>query len=141
MSTINSVLDIAKTALLANQKAINVTSHNISNASTPGYTKQTAVMTGMDPVSYGGLYYGSGVTVSSIERVYDSFQATQIRDASSGLSRFEAKGGHLIAIESMLNDMDGSGLNPRIDDFFNSFEDLASSPSTHAERSALLSRA
>lgn len=141
MSTINSVLDIAKTALLANQKAINVTSHNISNASTPGYTKQTAVMTAMDPVSYGGLYYGSGVTVSSIERVYDSFQATQIRDASSGLSRFDAKGGHLVAIESMLNDMDGSGLNTRIDDLFNSFEDLASRPSTHAERSALLSSA
>jgi len=141
MSTINSVLDIAKTALLANQKAINVTSHNISNASTPGYTKQTAVMTAMDPVSYGGLYYGSGVTVSSIERVYDSFQATQLRDASSSLSRYEAKGGHLAAVEAMLNDMDGAGLSTRIDDLFNSFEDLASSPSTHAERSALLSSA
>ena len=141
MSTLNSVLDIAKTALLANQKAINVTSHNISNASTPGYTKQTAVMTAMDPVSYGGLYYGSGVTVSSIERVYDSFQATQIRDASAGLSRYGAKGGHLVAIESMLNDMDGSGLSSKIDDLFNSFEDLASSPSTQAERSSLLSSA
>ena len=95
MSTLNSVLDIAKTALLANQKAINVTSHNISNASTPGYTKQTAVMTAMDPVSYGGLYYGSGVTVSSIERVYDSFQATQIRDASAGFHAMKLRAGTL----------------------------------------------
>lgn len=141
MSTLNSVLDIAKTALLANQKAINVTSHNISNASTPGYSKQTAVMTPMDPVSYGGLYYGAGVTVSAIERVYDSFQAAQIRDASAASSRYDAKGGHLAAIESMLNDMSGTGLSSRIDDFFNSFEDLASSPSTYAERSALISNA
>jgi len=141
MSTINSVLDVAKTALLANQKAINVTSHNISNASTPGYSKQSAVMTSMDPVSYGGLYYGTGVTVSAIERVYDGFQATQIRDATSGLSRYDARGGHLTAIEAMLNDMNGAGLSTRLDDLFNSFEDLASSPSTHAERSALLSSA
>ncbi|MFQ5736257.1 MAG: flagellar hook-associated protein FlgK [Thermodesulfobacteriota bacterium] len=141
MSTLNSVLDIAKTALLSSQKAINVTSHNISNASTPGYTKQTAVMESMDPVNYGGLYFGAGVTVSGIERVYDSFQATQIRDANSSLSRYEAKGGHLSAVESLLNDFGGSGLSSRVDDFFNAFEDLAASPSTSAERSALLSSA
>ena len=41
----------------------------------------------------------------------------------------------------MLNDMDGSGLSSKIDDLFNSFEDLASSPSTQAERSSLLSSA
>ncbi len=141
MSNLNSVLDIAKTALLTNQKAINVTSHNIANANTPGYTKQTAVIEAMDPVNYGGLYYGTGVTVSSIERVYDSFQATQIRSANSELSKYDSLGTHLSAVENVINDFSGEGLSSSIDKFFNSFSDLASSPATGAERSALLSNA
>lgn len=141
MSTLNSVLDIAKTALLGSQKAINVTSHNISNANTPGYTRQVPVIESMEPVPFGGLYYGTGVNVSGIERVYDSFQTTQIRDAGASLARYEARGGHLSSIEAMFNDFGGSGLGTRLDEFFNSFEDVASSPSTYAERSALLSSA
>ncbi|HXI10798.1 MAG TPA: flagellar basal body protein, partial [Thermodesulfobacteriota bacterium] len=43
MASLNSILDIAKTSLIASQKAISVTSHNISNANTPGYTRQRAV--------------------------------------------------------------------------------------------------
>lgn len=141
MASLTSVLDIAKTALLTSQKAINVTSHNISNANTPGYTRQTAVLEAMDPVNSGGLFYGTGVNVSSIERVYDNFQTVQLRGADSNLSRFESNGTVLKTLETAFNDFNGSGLSSSIDAFFNSFQDVANSPSTTAERSALLSNA
>lgn len=141
MSTLNSVFDIAKTALLTTQKAINVTSHNISNANTPGYTRQKPVLESMQPVNYGGLYFGTGVEMQDIERVYDNFQNIQLRGASSSLSRYETKGQHLAALESIINDFDGSGLSSRLDSFFNSFQDIATSPSSYGERAALLSNA
>ena len=141
MSSINAVFDIAKTALLASQKAINVTSHNIANANTEGYTRQRAVLETKNPVNFGGLFFGTGVDVAGVERVYDSYQTMQLRDASSGLARFETRGQHMAALESILNDFDGSGLSTRLDAFFNSINDVAANPSSYGERAALLSNA
>ena len=141
MSTLNAVFDIAKTALQANQKAINVTSHNIANANTAGYTRQRVVLETMDPVNFGGQYFGTGVEVAAVERVYDSYQSIQLRDAQSGLSRFEARGQHLAGLESIFNDFDGAGLSTRLDAFFNSAADVAANPSSYGERAAMLSNA
>lgn len=141
MSSLNAVFDIAKSALMATQKAMNVTSHNVSNANTEGYTRQRAVLSTNSPVNFGGLYFGTGVSVSGIQRVYDSFQTIQLRSSISLLSRHETAGQHLSALEAILNDFDGSGLSSRLDAFFNSFEDIAASPSSYGERSALLASA
>lgn len=141
MPTLNAVFDIAKTALLANQKGISVTSHNIANANTPGYTRQRTVLETMNPINFGGQFFGTGVDVKGVERVFDSFQTMQLREASSSLSRFEAKGQHLAALESILNDFDGAGLSTRLDAFFNSISDVAANPSAYGERAAMLSSA
>ncbi|CAG1065604.1 Flagellar hook-associated protein 1 [uncultured bacterium] len=141
MTTLNGVFDIAKTALLAHQKSLNVTSHNIANANTAGYTRQRVVLETMTPVNFGGQFFGTGVDVKSVERVYDSFQTIQLRDASSGLSRFETRGQHLSGLESILNDFDGAGLSSRLDAFFNTAADVAANPSSYGERAALLSNA
>jgi flagellar hook-associated protein 1 FlgK len=141
MTTLNGVFDIAKTALLAHQKSLNVTSHNIANANTAGYTRQRVVLETMTPVNFGGQFFGTGVDVKSVERVYDSFQTIQLRDASSGLSRFETRGQHLAGLESILNDFDGAGLSSRLDAFFNTAADVAANPSSYGERAALLSNA
>jgi flagellar hook-associated protein 1 FlgK len=141
MSTLNAVFDIARTALQANQKAINVTSHNIANANTAGYSRQRVILETMTPVNFGGQFFGTGVDVAGVERVYDSFQTIQLRDAQSGLSRFEARGQHLAGLEAILNDFDGAGLSTRLDAFFNSAADVAANPSSYGERAAMLSNA
>ncbi|HEY4707757.1 MAG TPA: flagellar hook-associated protein FlgK [Thermodesulfobacteriota bacterium] len=141
MSTLNAVFDIAKSALMATQKAMNVTSHNISNANTDGYTRQRAVLTAKEPVIYGNLYFGTGVDVSNIQRVYDSFNTIQLRTSVSLLSRHETAGGHLSGLEAVMNGLDGSSLNTRLDALFNSFEEVAANPSSYGERSALLANA
>jgi len=141
MASLNSVLDIAKTALLTSQKAINVTSHNISNANTEGYTRQQASISALDPVSFGGLFFGTGVTIDSISRVYDAFQALQLRDANSDLSSYSAKQEHLKVVEAVVNDFSGSGLSEPIDNFFNAILDISNDPSSAPERFTLLSNA
>ncbi|MBI5587081.1 MAG: flagellar hook-associated protein FlgK [Deltaproteobacteria bacterium] len=142
MASLNSVLDIAKTSLLANQKAISVTSHNISNANTPGYTRQKAVLETMNPViGPGGLLFGTGVNITSIERVYDSFQGVQLRAAGSKLSGYDTGQGLMKTLESTLYDANGSGLSSPLDGFFNAFHNVANNPASSAERSTLLSNA
>lgn len=141
MSSLNSVLDIAKNALLTNQKAINVTSHNIANANTPGYTRQVAVLESMDPVNYGGLYFGTGVKAAAVQRFYDGFQYAQLRGATSSLSMYQTKGELLKSLEGIMNDFDGAGLSSTIDNFFNSIQALSNDPSSYGERASLLSNA
>jgi flagellar hook-associated protein 1 FlgK len=141
MSSLNGVFNIAKSALMASQKALNVTSHNISNANTDGYTRQRAVLSTNDPATFGGLQFGTGVSVTAIARVYDSFQTVQLRSAVSLFSGYETAGRHLHALESILNDFDGSGLSSRLDDLFNAFQELAANPSSYGERSSLIARA
>lgn len=141
MPTLNATFDIAKTAMMAAQKAISVTSHNIANANTPGYTRQRTVLGTLDPVQFGGQFFGTGVDVKAVERIYDSFQTMQLREATSNLASFETKGEHLSALESILNDFDGAGLSARLDDFFNSISDVAANPSSYGERAAMLSSA
>lgn len=141
MSSLNSVLDIAKNALLSTQKAISVTSHNIANSNTPGYSRQRANFSTMDSVAYGGLFYGTGVTVEDIQRIYDGFQAVQLRDATSAESMYESKSTVLSALEGILNDLDGNGLGTQLDKFFKGLQDIATDPSSYADRSTLLSTA
>ncbi|MBE7414814.1 MAG: flagellar hook-associated protein FlgK [Deltaproteobacteria bacterium] len=141
MSSLNGVFNIAKSALMTSQKALNVTSHNISNANTDGYTRQRAVLAANNPVTFGGLQYGTGVGVTAIERVYDSFRTVQLRSAVSLFSSYETAGSHLYALESILNDFDGSGLSSRLDALFNAFQELAANPSSYGERSSLIARA
>jgi flagellar hook-associated protein 1 FlgK len=38
--SLSSILGIARSALLAHQRAMQVTAHNVANAQTPGYTRQ-----------------------------------------------------------------------------------------------------
>jgi len=141
MASLNSVLDIAKTSLLASQKAISVTSHNISNANTEGYTRQRAVLEPMNPINVGGIFFGTGVNVTSIERIYDSFQGSQLRAADSKLSSYDTKCGLMKTLEATVYDANGGGLSGPLDDFFNSFQNVANNPASSAERSSLLSSA
>ena len=141
MGDINTTFSIIKNALLATQKSVSVVSHNIANANTEGYTKQRPVLENTGPVEMGGLSFGYGVDVITIERVYDSFLAIQVRDAISDSQYFGTKSDVIRGVEGILNDIDGGGLSAAMDDFFNAVEDVATNPASSPERVSLLSRA
>ena len=44
MTDIYGIMNMASSALLANQKAINVTGNNIANVNTPGYSRQKLLL-------------------------------------------------------------------------------------------------
>ena len=91
MSTFHG-LETAKRGLFAQQQALYVTSHNIANANTPGYSRQVLNMVPTDPFPAPGLnrpqipgQMGTGVEADSIQRVRDSFLIRNIRMKTTNL--------------------------------------------------------
>lgn len=129
-----SIFNTAKSGLFAQQTAINVTSHNIANAQTDGYTRQRAdlvtttpyTMPSMDSSCTAGQL-GTGVTVESIDRIRDSFLDYQIRVENGVNGQYTAKDKYLSQVENILNEPTDSGISSLMSDFFNSWQNLTSS--------------
>jgi len=138
MSNILGLLDIGRGALLAHQKAISITGHNIANVNTPGYSRQRVnLATSLGLTSASGQM-GAGVRVSDIQRIYDQFLGSQINTESYNLGKWEAQKSSLERVEIIFDETTGFGLNQAMGDFWNAWQDLANNPEGHTERQVLV---
>jgi flagellar hook-associated protein 1 FlgK len=126
--------------MLAFQRALQVTSHNISNANTPGYSRQVADFAARVGPSAGGLFLGGGTEVSNIRRIYDALQGEQLRTSTTGFARLNALDTLSGRIDTLLADAD-TGLNTGLQSYFNSVQDLANDPSSISTRQAVIGEA
>lgn len=126
--------------LLAFQRALDVTSNNISNVATPGYTKENANFTERPGQAYSSGYIGSGTDIQSVTRSYDELLAGQVRSSQSSFSSFDTYATQAANIDNMLSDPK-TGLTVSLQNFINAYQTVANSPSTTAQRQALLSQA
>ena len=138
MSDINTMMSLAGQALLTQQQAINVTSHNIANVNTPGYSRQQLIMTTNTPLDSSIGPVGTGVSADAIERVYDRYLSAQINNESQGLGRWDAQKDAVQILEMIFNETDGSGLNQVMSDFWNAWQSLANDPDGTTERQVLV---
>jgi flagellar hook-associated protein 1 FlgK len=142
MPGIFGIFEIGRRALAAQQIGMNVTSHNIANASTVGYSRQrTDFVAGMALQNAQGFFLGTGVDVQSITRMRDRFLDTQYRQANSSLGNASMRSGVLSQIEASLQEPSDSGLQALMAGFFNSFQELAAHPEESAPRNAVLMQA
>ncbi|WP_010239580.1 flagellar hook-associated protein FlgK [Clostridium arbusti] len=135
MAGLFSTLNIGVSGLSAQQKAIDVTSHNIANANTEGYTRQRAIIESNRPydmpsvnnaISAGQV--GTGATVSAIQRVRDDFLDYQIRNETSTKGTNETRDSYLTQVESIFNGLSDTGLSSLMGEFFDSWQELAKQP-------------
>jgi len=141
MSSIFGIFNIGKLALFANQRALAVTSQNIANVNTPGYTRQEAVLETTAPLNSSPGQIGTGVRVAEIRRVFDQFIQDQLTAEQSILGRLGVEEGALGRVEAVFNDSQGTGLSQSLSEFFSALHDLANNPQGLSERVALLERA
>lgn len=139
MAGLFSTFNISRSGLNAQQTALDVTSHNISNANTVGYSRQRARMEASKPQTVNGLSFqggqlGTGVQVATIERIRDSFTDYQIRNESSTLSAYAAKGNFLTQIEGIFNEPSDTGISTLMGEFFDSWQKLSKDPSSSNAR-------
>jgi flagellar hook-associated protein 1 FlgK len=135
-----TILDIGTSALIAFQRSLNTTGHNIANSDTEGYSRQRTVLATRVPELTGPGYVGSGVKVVDIERQYDNFLSTQVRSTQSRTSELEVYYSHAARIDNILFDSN-IGLNSSIQDFFDSINSVADDPSLIPTRQLLLTEA
>ncbi|MFP5505415.1 MAG: flagellar hook-associated protein FlgK, partial [Gammaproteobacteria bacterium] len=136
----SGVLGTATSGLLAFQRALSTTGHNIANVNTPGYSRQRVEFETQSPQISGAGYIGTGVKTDSIVRMYDQFLVDRVRTStasSSGLAMYSEYAGR---VANVLGDAD-AGLNGALENFFNALQAVANNPTSVPERQVLLSEA
>lgn len=131
---------ISMSGISAAQKGLEVTQHNIANATTEGYSRQSTVQATIDGVGTGAGYFGRGVEVSTVRRQYDEFLSGQVNQAQSSLSAYTASAGQLDSIDQMLADTTTSVL-PALNNFFSAAQQVSSYPSSLAVRQSMVAAA
>jgi flagellar hook-associated protein 1 FlgK len=126
--------------LLAFQRAIDVTSHNIANVGTDGYSRQRAELTTRPAQPFGNGYVGSGVQVATTRRIYDDLLAQDVRTSSSSFNNLDAYATQMGKLDNLFSDT-GTGLTATLQKFANAMHDLASNPASISARQVLLSEA
>ncbi len=141
MSGITHVLDMAARALMSEQVGIEVTSHNVTNVNTPGYSRQRVNFetAGPLPSPWGPL--GDGVKVQGIDRAFDPFITARLDEASSTLNEYQARQAYLEQVTSLFNETNEAALNDRLSEFWAAWQDLADNPAGPGERQTLLQNA
>ncbi|MBL8485786.1 MAG: flagellar hook-associated protein FlgK [Rhodocyclaceae bacterium] len=133
-------LNIGVSGLNAANVGLLTTSHNISNASTPGYNRQQIVQTTNTPLFTGAGFIGQGTAVQTVKRIYDQFLTGQILSAQTGASEMDAYLAQIQQIDNLLADPD-AGLSPALSAFFDGVGEVAANPSSIAARQSMLSAA
>lgn len=140
MSGITFVLNLAREALMAQQRGIHVTGHNIANVNTPGYTRQRLILTANAVTVDSRIKLGLGVKSDSVVQYFDRLTTKHINQRTSELSKYESKQSILEYLQGIFNEESGNGLNKTLEDFWNAWQDLADNPGGIAERTALLQK-
>lgn len=134
------MLSTGVSGLRAFQTALDTTSHNIANASTPGYSRQRVDLSTATPQFSGSGWIGTGVDVESVSRSYDDLVATQVRSSSSSKSQWDVYSGYADDINNLFGDS-ATGLSVTLQDFFNAFQSVANAPDSTSERQVLIAEA
>jgi flagellar hook-associated protein 1 FlgK len=136
----SDVFGISVSALQAFQNAINVTSNNVANASTPGYDRETVNLTEAIPQSNGAATIGAGVVVSGINRAFSQAAANQLNSSQSSLGQLNSLQNYTNQIDNLFGTTVG-GLSTALQAFYSAFSDVANNPTSTASRQALIGQA
>lgn len=140
-------LETARRGMFTQQSALHTTGHNISNANTPGYTRQRINFAQTEPYPNASLnrpqipgQVGTGVKAGSIQRVRESFLDIQYRSENNKLGYWETRAEAYTKLEEVLNEPSESGLAKTMDQFWQSLQDLAVNPTNPGARSVVRQR-
>ncbi|MGA9121595.1 MAG: flagellar hook-associated protein FlgK [Bacteroidota bacterium] len=138
MPGLSLILETARRALMSQQVGINVTSHNIANASTPGYSRQRVSLTTTPAIHQTYGYLGTGVQAESVGRLRDAYLDQQIRSSNGTMGSASAQQGVLSQVEASFNEPSDAGLSSVMSQFFNSWQDLATHPEDSSSRNSVI---
>lgn len=134
------LLGTSTSGVLAAQRALGTTGHNIANATTEGFSRQRADLEARKPTLSGNGAIGTGVIVDNVSRYYDEFVVGELRNTTSQSKFYDKAYDYTTQVDNLLADP-RAGLAPSLSDFFDSVNGLANDPSSNSSRQVMLSSA
>jgi flagellar hook-associated protein 1 len=141
MPGLTSSLNVGLSGLQAAQGAISVVGHNIANVNTPNYTRQRADLAANQPQVFGTLEFGTGVTMQNIMGVRDKYLDMQITQSTSRQSGADTRYSGVEGIATAFQDDGTSGLSTLVQNFYQSFQQLAARPEDGSVRTSVVGQA
>jgi len=135
MSGLFGTFNIAKRGMFTQQKALDVTAHNIANVNTDGYSRQRAKISTTRPFATPSIHntaepgqLGTGSQIAAIERIRDSFIDFQVRAETSILGQYSTREKFLSEVEGILNEPTDTGISNLMGEFYKAWQDLSKHP-------------
>lgn len=136
--SLSSSLFTAVNALEVDQGALAVTSNNIANASTPGYSREVANLAESPTVTYGNIEYGTGVQLQSVQGIRDNVLQLRLNQEAQTEGQLNTFVNGMNQVQPIFNETAGSGLQSLISQFFDAWQTLSSDPTNTGERQAVI---
>jgi flagellar hook-associated protein 1 FlgK len=134
------LLSIARSGLTAAQAQISTTSQNVTNAQTPGYSRQRVILTPGFPEQVPQGTFGTGVLINGVERMRNELIDTSFRRDTQSASFTEERRDALQAVEGVLGEPSNTGLASSLEQFWSSWSDLSTNPDSTAARGVVRQR-
>ena len=134
------LIGIGLTGILSQQAALNTTGNNITNANTPGYSRQEVLFETQEGQRTGAGTIGSGVNVADIRRLANEYLVQQVREDSTLYGEQEALNSELTRLDNLLGG-ESTGLSNALNNFFASLQNAAEDPTSLPQRQLVLSEA
>ena len=131
-------LGIALGALAADQGAVAITSNNIANVNTAGYSREQINLSENPPVQVGGVLFGTGVTLGQTTSIRDNLLERRLDQENQSATQLNAFLGPMNQVQALFNEASGTGLQTPLTAFFNSLTQLSTNPSDLASREGVI---
>jgi flagellar hook-associated protein 1 len=137
--SLNGALNIGSSALQTAQAALQVTGNNVSNLGNANYSREVAVTTDLpDQQLTPGVYIGTGVDLSSIQRQVSESINSQLNSAVSDYQSANTTQQWSGQIETIFNALGSNSLDTQLSTFTNDWSQLANDPSDTAQRQVVI---
>ena len=133
----SSVLSTGTSALLAFQRALATTSHNVANLNTPGYSRQKVDFATATPQNYGYGDVGNGTRIVDIRRAADQLAISRLLDSSGELARLKQLSGMADRVNALFSDA-ATNVAGVWSNFFDTVSGLSSNAAGTADRQNML---
>ncbi|PMH40988.1 flagellar hook-associated protein FlgK [Vibrio sp. 10N.286.49.B3] len=137
----SDLLNLGAQSVLTAQRQLNTTGHNISNANTEGYSRQSVVQGASSPRQLGGQTYGMGVHVENVRRSWDQFAVNELNLSTTNAANKADSEGNLDMLQGLLSSATSRKIPENLNEWFNSVSTLANSPNDLGARKVVLEKA
>jgi len=119
--SLTSSMQIAQSALITSQLGLQVTSQNLANAATPGYTRQIAMLEAIRGRVSDPYQIGQGVAVTEVRRQIDEALQRRLWNSNSAEYSSAQQLNVLSQLETILNEGTEFDLSSELSSFFSSW--------------------